>query len=292
MYLDNFTTKRSALFAVFRRIGWLFAPSSTFPKGATADEWRGPIEGRDAVPGVRIWYVDHASNSNLSNADANLTKSDFTEFAPVRHTATRQRSLSVRAVLRQALSESVAGKVAPNAWCFGRTANAQPILLNSENNLKFSCSHTSKMSVIAVSTVGDVGVDIADASFDFASDWLNDVMSERERNALEKLSVSKRAGAVSRLWTLKEAYVKMLGTGIAEIADVAFDLGDDRLLPGRSKHRFLQPVFRTWVVNNQGHRYSVALASSRSVSTRAPLGCCLSEVSLGHSRDRFPALAG
>jgi len=292
VYLGNFITKRSAFSTLFRRIGSLVARSSAFLAEETADGRGEPVEGQTGVPGVRIWYVDHASNSTRNNAGATLTKADFAEFASIRNQAVRQRSLTVRAILRQALSDSVAGQVAPEAWRFGRTENGQPILMNAENKLKFNCSHTAQMSVVVVSAVGDVGVDIADASFDFTSGWLNDVMSNGERKAIGKLSASRRAAAVSRLWTLKEAYVKMLGIGIAEVRDIAFDLGDDRLLPGRSYDRFLQPVFRTWIVNNQGHRYSVALASSRSVSTRAPLGCCLSEGSLGHSRDRVPALAG
>ena len=291
MYRVNFITRRSAFSSVLRLIGSLNGRKSC-SKEATAADVLASNEGHDAVTGVRIWYVVHAPNSNLRDDEASLTKSDLDEFASVRHAAMRQRSLATRAVLRRALSESVAGDVAPDAWRFGRTANGQPILLNRENNLKFSCSHTSRMSVVAVSTVGDVGVDIADAAFEFASDWLDDVMSERERRALEKLPQSKLACAVSRLWALKEAYVKMLGTGIAEVRDVAFDLSDDRLVPGASNDRFVQPVFKTWIANNQGHRYSVALASSQFVASRALLSCCSSEDPRGYSRDKFPALAG
>ena len=132
----------------------------------------------------------------------------------------------------------------------------------------------------------------ADAVLDFGSDWLEDVMSGQELKALGKLPENRLGGAVSRLWTLKEAYVKMLGTGIAEVGDVAFDLSDDRLLSGGSNDRFVQPVFRTWIVANQGHRYSVALASSRSVVSRTPLSCRLSEGPRVNSRDEFPILAG
>jgi len=292
VYRVNFIPKRSAFSSVFRIIGSFNRCKPDFLTATTADNSVAPEEGQDVVPGVRIWYVEHASNLNLGDDERNLTKSDRDEFASVRHASMRQRSLATRAVLRRALSATAGGEVAPDAWRFGRTANRQPVLLNCKNNLKFSCSHNSRMSVVAVSTVGDVGVDIADASFDFATEWLDDVMSARERNALEKIPQSKLGGAISRLWTLKEAYVKMLGTGIAEIADVAFDLGDDRLLPGGSNDRFVQPVFRTWIVNNQGHRYSVALASSQFVASRAPKSCCSSEDPLGYSRDKFPALAG
>ncbi len=57
-------------------------------------------------------------------------------------------------------------------------------------------------------------------------------MSDQERIALNELPEGDRGGAISRLWTLKEAYVKMLGIGIAQMSEAAFDLCDDRLLPG------------------------------------------------------------
>jgi 4'-phosphopantetheinyl transferase len=292
VYRVNFITKRSAFSSVFRTIRRLNGPKSAFSRSPESFATDPQKEGQEIVPGVRIWYVSQGTNSNSKKEETVLTKADFDEFASVRHVGVHRRSLATRAVLRRALSETVAGRVPPEAWRFKRTINAQPILSNGENNLKFSCSHTTGMSVIAVSTVGDVGIDIADAALDFSSDWLLDVMSVRELSALEKLPKSKRGGAVSRLWTLKEAYVKMLGTGIAEVADVAFDLSDDRLLSGGSNDRFAQPVFGTWIVNNRGHRYSVALASSRSVASHAPLSRRLSEGPLVYSRDKFPIFAG
>jgi 4'-phosphopantetheinyl transferase len=292
VYRVNFITKRSAFSSVFRTIRRLNGPESAFSRPAESCAADPQDEGQEIVPGVRIWYVSHGTNSNSEKEEAALTKADLDEFASVRHVGVRQRSLATRAILRRALSETVAGRVPAESWRFERTINAQPILSNGENNLKFSCSHATGASIIAVSTVGDVGIDIADATLDFSSDWLPDVMSARELSALGKLPESKRGGAVSRLWTLKEAYVKMLGTGIAEVADVAFDLSDDRLLSGGSNDRFAQPVFRTWIVNNRGHRYSVALASSRSVASHAPLSCRLSEGPRVYSRDKFPILAG
>jgi 4'-phosphopantetheinyl transferase len=292
VYRVNFITKRSAFSSVLQTIGRLNGRAPAFSGPVTPVATDPQNEGQEIVPGVRIWHVAHNANSNLEDLETVLTKADLEEFASVRHMGVRQRSLATRAALRKALSEAVAGRVLPEAWRFERTVNGQPILSSSENNLKFSCSHTARMSVIAISTVGDVGIDIADAVLDFGSDWLKDVMSGQELKALGKLPENRLGGEVSRLWTLKEAYVKMLGTGIAEVGDVAFDLSDDRLLSGGSNDRFVQPVFRTWIVANQGHRYSVALASSRSVVSRTPLSCRLSEGPRVNSRDEFPILAG
>jgi 4'-phosphopantetheinyl transferase len=247
--------------------------------------------GHEVVPGVQIWYVVHGANSNSPETDLVLTKADFEEFAAIRHADVRRRSLSARAVLRRALSEMVDGRTAPEGWRFERTETGQPKLAAKQNALQFSCSHTSRISIVAVSTVGDVGIDIADATFESAVNWLEDVMAPGEQTALARLPETKRDGAIARLWTLKEAYVKMLGIGIAEVAQAAFDLSDDRLLSGGSNGTRAKPVFRTWIVNSQGHRYSVALALSCFESPRASFKRCQSEGSLVDPRSKLAILA-
>lgn len=287
----NFITKRSVFSAVFStdcEQNQSPAGYSTFEIAVGAHSGKA---GHEIVPGVRIWYVVHDSNRDSLAADVALTSADFDEFACVRHVGARQRSLETRALLRHALSDAVADEILPEDWRFDRTEFGQPTLSGVENNLKFSCSHTPRVSVVAVSTIGEVGIDIADAELESEPEWLEEVMAPRELAGLVKVSDADRPRAVARLWTLKEAFVKMLGTGIAEVADKAFDLNHDRLLPGSSSDQLEQPDFRTWITKHQGQRYSVALALSRSVAAHARLSH-LSEGSVVYSRDRFPFLGG
>jgi 4'-phosphopantetheinyl transferase len=203
----------------------------------------------------------------------------------------RRRSLTVRVALRRALSQSVDGKISPDGWRFDRTGYGKPQLSPNVRNLEFSCSHTNSASIIAVSTAGEIGVDVADAAFPAGAEWLADVMSDQERIALNELPEGDRGGAISRLWTLKEAYVKMLGIGIAQMSEAAFDLYDDRLLPGEPNEGIARPRFRTWLVNNQGHRLSVALAMSRHEESGAPSKRQSSEGSLVYPRSQLAAFA-
>jgi 4'-phosphopantetheinyl transferase len=147
------------------------------------------------------------------------------------------------------------------------------------------------MSIVVVSRIGDVGIDIADAAVASGTDWLEDVTSARERTGLARLTETAREAAVARLWTLKEAYVKMLGIGIADVSEIAFDLSNDRLLSGGSNDGLTQPVFQTWVVNNRGHRHSVALAMSEPGASSAPVMRCSSEASRVHSRSKLELFA-
>ena len=224
----------------------------------------------DAAPGVQVWYVPHDNAQGYEAACSTLTDADRDEFASIRHLPVQRRSLKTRAVLRRALSEAVGGRTAPHEWQFRRTDDGKPLLYPNLSNLKFSCSHTPWASVIAVSSVGEIGIDVAEAAFQSNPDWIADVLSPEEQSALHQVPECERGSALSRLWTLKEAYVKLLGIGIADPTAVAFDLRNNRLMSAHCHRVLAKPDFRTWIVNSQGRQLSVALAMSGFRSDDVP----------------------
>ncbi|WP_092868709.1 4'-phosphopantetheinyl transferase family protein [Hyphomicrobium facile] len=229
-------------------------------RGAEVEISVNAFEAEHDFPGVRIWYVPHATASNLTEHFGTLAQADIDEFASIRNVEMRRRSLATRAVLRKALTESVGGRTAAHEWSFKRSAWGKPTLSNNAGSLNFSCSHTRLASVVAVSTCGPVGIDIENAIVDTNDTWLSDVFTTDEQTALKSMAVGERETAVSRLWALKEAYLKMLGTGIAEASTVAFDLRNDRLWSGHPNPQGEPVTFRTWIAKCQGHRLSVAVA--------------------------------
>ena len=85
--------------------------------------------------------------------------------------------------------------------------------------LEFSVSHCDGLTAVVVSASGACGIDVEDENRRIGTDvgafarrWL----SEREAARLDRIEdVDERARAFMRLWTVKEAYVKALGLGIA-----------------------------------------------------------------------------
>jgi 4'-phosphopantetheinyl transferase len=139
----------------------------------------------------------------------------------------RREYLISKALLRTSLS--VYADRDPKDWRFKRNLYGKPALTASlfPSPLCFNVSHTEGLIVCAVAWEGDVGVDV---------EMLDDGTAERdcarrfaavERTALEK---DRRDGKASRFfdyWTLKEAYLKALGLGLAaELDTVTFRLGD------------------------------------------------------------------
>ncbi|CCB66054.1 4'-phosphopantetheinyl transferase [Hyphomicrobium sp. MC1] len=247
-------------------------------------ECANPVSGQEISPGVRIWYVPHRSETGAGHC-ATTTADDAAEFAGIRDAAVRRRSLTTRAMLRSALSEMVGGTVAPHAWRFGRTENGKPVLTNGPDTLSFSCSHTEVASIIVVSASKEVGVDIEAAAIPATEHWLADVFTKTERAAINALPAHERERTVARLWTLKESYLKMLGTGIADLLEVAFDPRNDCLLPGHMS-RQAAASFQTWIVNCQGQLLSVAVAirdpKKKGAFWRQLIGECR-----GRSRAKF-----
>lgn len=212
---------------------------------------------------VSVWYVWHTDQKRSDAFYQTLTDADFAEFANVRHVTTRDRSLATRALLRASLSRAVDGKVRPSEWAFERGAHGKPSLQSQLPKLHFSCSHTHWVSAVAVSTLHPVGIDIESSLLTFDDPSLiEEFFTARERLALQRLPQRGRAEARARLWTLKEAVVKMLGTGLAvDISQLEFDTEDDRLKSNRASEINISGVrLATWSIPNHAQPLSVALA--------------------------------
>lgn len=278
-----------------------------FGKSAAAPQGRGddveiPMVGPSAAqisPSVRIWYVPHSADEAFTDQGGTLTKDDAIEFASIRNFKKRQRSLATRSILRKALSEAVSGRISPREWRFARSELGKPSLLGNAGMLNFSCSHTPWTSIVAVSTAGPVGIDIESAVIFASKEWLSDVFTPRECEALRGMGAEEREAAISRLWALKEAYLKMVGTGIAEALAVEIDPRKDRLYPEQKSRQSEPATFRTWIANCQGHRLSVAVAmggagkdeASRHVSIEEARVSIRTKLALAGSRTRARAAA-
>ncbi|MCR5529294.1 MAG: 4'-phosphopantetheinyl transferase superfamily protein [Saccharofermentans sp.] len=85
--------------------------------------------------------------------------------------------------------------------------------LSGKDDIKFSISHCEGAVCCGVTDVGDIGVDI-ERKIGRSSDLTGDVLSPVE---LEQYYRERDPdGFFTEIWTRKEAYLKMLGTGISD----------------------------------------------------------------------------
>jgi 4'-phosphopantetheinyl transferase len=88
--------------------------------------------------------------------------------------------------------------------------------LRGLDQIDISLTHTDDLIAVGVSRNGRIGVDAEPADRSMSFDLLHShVCTPAERAELEPLPEERRAAGLLRLWTLKEAYTKAIGQGLA-----------------------------------------------------------------------------
>ena len=127
----------------------------------------------------------------------------------------RNQYLAAHALIRSALSYYVG--VTENDWVFEKNSYGKPHVNSPPGNaLSFNLSHTEGMVIVAVATTREVGIDVERREREL--DWLpiaKRFFSPHEVEQLEKVPEVDRGVFFFRFWTLKEAYIKARGMGLA-----------------------------------------------------------------------------
>jgi 4'-phosphopantetheinyl transferase len=167
---------------------------------------------------VHIHYRSTGRISPEEHAQAlRILSSDEVERAQ-RFVFSRDRVVFVAAhmLLRQALSEYE--DVPSSAWTFAADLYGKPMLAERfrSSNLSFNLSHTSGLVACVICRRRDVGIDVE--SLDREVDWreiASRFFSAREVTSLDGSVKSDEHAHFTELWTLKEAYIKAIGTGLS-----------------------------------------------------------------------------
>ncbi len=145
----------------------------------------------------------------------------------------RAEFIATRLLLRAVLGAYL--QQAPEAVEFTRSDKGKPALAN--NALSFNLSHSGPLALLALGQAANLGVDleVADGQRDFMGiaehffapaelQWLRDLKEDAQAKG------EAQARAFYRLWTLKEATFKALGTGIATgLEKLCFSLSGERI---------------------------------------------------------------
>jgi 4'-phosphopantetheinyl transferase len=186
------------------------------PTFGSGTRWPLMAEPPPLAPGdVQIWKVDIAP---VATAIPGL----LPRLSPDEHERARRfvfdrhrfRYVRTRAALRSILGRHLqmpASEVALRTAPGGKT-----FLADASASLYFNVSHSSDLALIALTRGGEIGVDL-EAVRPRVDDWV--MLAQRyfaaeEVEALEGYSAAERVQAFFRVWTRKEAIVKLLGDGL------------------------------------------------------------------------------
>ncbi|MES2626518.1 MAG: 4'-phosphopantetheinyl transferase superfamily protein [Pseudomonadota bacterium] len=146
------------------------------------------------------------------------------------HAHDRQRFLLTRALARTVLAGYLDG-ADPASLNFTANMHGKPALADS-TAINFNLSHTKGLLALAVTSAGDIGVDVEDitrraATLELAARYF----SAHENRELAALPAEHQRDHFFRIWTLKEAYVKARGLGLRIPLD-SFSFSFANTLPG------------------------------------------------------------
>lgn len=203
----------------------------------------------------------------------------------------RREYLLTRELVRTTLSQYA--RVDPRAWRFTANRYGRPEIAAPDCGLalRFNVTHTAGLIVCAVAWARDVGVDVE--AWDRPRSVLalaDRFFSPHEAAAIRGLSAVDQDSHFVRLWTLKEAYVKARGVGLATgLRDASFTIADDAAVrvgfsaavdddAGRWQFALLAPTVR--------HCIAVAV---RTEPAAAPLAITLRKATIGATDEESDA---
>lgn len=138
----------------------------------------------------------------------------------------RRRFLLTRVLVRTMLSR-YAG-VPPADWSFIANVHGRPEIVDRPHDvpdLRFNLSHTDGLIACAVTIGREIGVDVEHIGRRLTHDVAKRFFAPNEVSALRELPEDQQHRTFFDYWTLKEAYLKARGLGLAlPLADFAFRL--------------------------------------------------------------------
>jgi len=170
----------------------------------------------------------------------------------------RRQYLVSHALVRDVLSRYA--PVAPQDWRFQANSYGRPSIAEPAGwrGLRFNLSHTDGRAVVAVAWEVDIGVDVEGLR---DLDDLSQIV-EQFFSPIEVAQLRSRPEWFYDFWTLKEAYIKARGMGLAiPLHTFSFNLADPAL-PTIMFHQGCDDLAERWqFFLRRGEGYRIALAA-------------------------------
>jgi len=136
----------------------------------------------------------------------------------------RERYLLSHLWLREILS-SYEPAVEAAEWCFRHNRFGKPLLDPfQKKGFWFNLSHSQETFALVCTDLGSCGIDVEEQGGTALGEGVHDLVFSKEEGAcFERLLPEEKEAYFYRIWTLKEAELKALGSGLLEAALTEID---------------------------------------------------------------------
>lgn len=214
------------------------------------------------VNAVHVWHAAWKGDDETSRVLWDiLDEAERQRALRLRSDGDRKRFISTHGMFRIILSRYLG--LEPDRIAFSFNQFGKPCLA-SESQMEFSMTHSGDLALFAFTTAGRIGVDVERIlPLDDLDELEGRYLSKAERNVCANRPPLERLDAFYRFWTLKEAYLKMLGRGLTG------DLDALNMVPA------WRGEDRSWSADvfSPMSGYLAALAADTEIGTVVRFGC-------------------
>ena len=203
-----------------------------------ADRWWRPFR---RIGNVAVTYVDLSPHhSREADALGRLDEEEHSRWRRFQHPGPRRRFAFCRAALRALLCDRLGCENGQLAFAATRHGKPFAVVDGTPAAIGFNVSHGGRHGLIAVAPGGRLGVDVEERVPRRDLDGLVGIaFSPGEQADLAAAPGSRRLHIFYHIWTMKEALLKALGTGLTREMS-GFEIPAD-LRRGEAKDPFRFP---------------------------------------------------
>ena len=194
-----------------------------------------PPAGREISLGrgeVHLWYAEPCLLEDPAAQKACLellSAEERDQCGRFKHERDQLLYLTAHSLLRRVLSTH--GNLPPQEWNFTSGKHGKPDLQDEQaaGGLRFNLSHTRGLAVCAVCRGAEIGVDVESLERRMKPlELAGRYFSALEVECLQTTPADGQATRFLQFWTLKESYIKAVGTGLSmPLASFSMQLADE-----------------------------------------------------------------
>jgi phosphopantetheinyl transferase len=243
-----------------------------------AEGWHKLIQRSDSVTPrsvkhrIALWLAPVRPLTGADLYQDMLSSDDLVAINQFRSSPARSCAIAGRILLRIGLSHAVDGRLAPEDWRIVLSSNGKPVIGKGQPEIQFSISHTDQVAAVAISQNLPVGIDVESVEHPATKELIDAFCCGCERALLTDAPANQSSREFIRLWTLKEAYSKMIGLGHSvDFGSLGFSLDSLSLLHAKGDLQPPDAHFETMWISAKTTLHHLSLAIDFSMSKTDPV---------------------
>lgn len=193
---------------------------------------------------IKIFDINTLSDEKYNDMKKIVSSATLARTEKMRFDSDKKSKIAGEAAARMLLSEELS--IPPAEINFKYTSLGKPYI---DENIYFNITHSAGVAAAALNDT-EIGIDIEKIR-DFDERILERICTEKEKEyILSEKDETKRNKRFFQIWTLKEAYLKCIGTGItAGLKSVEFTIKNGEAFPNRENFTAVLTEYNDFILS-------------------------------------------